>query len=92
MQWLLAGSVAVHLMLLAGLFTTHFTSPIVQGIDAGHAADLPPALADRVVFIVADGARVDKVAAPLPGEVACFCCDQRSCRCLRQVQCRTYSS
>jgi hypothetical protein len=62
MWWLLAGSVAVHLILLAGLFTTHFTSPVVQGITAARETDLPPALADRVVFIVADGARADKVS------------------------------
>ena len=67
MKWLLAGSVLVHAVLLVGLFETHFTSPIVRGIEPAPLPgrkDTPTALADRVVFIVADGARADKVRFP----------------------------
>lgn len=56
---LLATGILLHIVLLFAVFEIYFSTPLVGGMNS-HRSPLP-APAKRLVFIIADGLRADKV-------------------------------
>lgn len=56
---LLAVGVVVHAFLMISIFDIYFSTPLIGG-QGSHVSSLPPP-AKRVIFIVADGLRADKL-------------------------------
>ncbi|XP_071959255.1 GPI ethanolamine phosphate transferase 1-like [Antedon mediterranea] len=58
-SWLVIVGFLVHLVFFMSIFDIYFTSPLVHGMTP-KATNIPPP-ADRLVLIVADGLRADKL-------------------------------
>ena len=52
-------AVLVHLVLLISIFDIYFTSPVISNLPSINISLPPPA--DRLVLLVTDGARIDKL-------------------------------
>jgi phosphatidylinositol glycan class N len=57
--YLVISSVFVHLLIMSAALDIYFSSPIDHGMTPVRSTDDPPA--KRVVFIVADGLRAEKI-------------------------------
>ena len=67
-RWFAFIGVLVHIIYLASIFEVYFTSPIVSGMTPHSVTQEPPA--KRLIFIVSDGLRADKLYEVLKANVS----------------------